>query len=178
MKELVLDASFALRWCFEGEAKPDLLTRIGGTLSCGKLRRQHANARSYAIYFDPSAKAEKEKGETLLRMNIRKTASAFGILLLALMLVCAKSYAQSEGYGKYCNDNNNFDYFTHAECVTCMNDANPAVCFCRMMDLTGEEYGQCVSGAGASKVSFEVFGALLIGAVAFKLRRRILTRAV
>jgi hypothetical protein len=45
------------------------------------------------------------------------------------------------------------------------------------MGLEGEAYGECVSSAGASKVSFEVFGALLIGAIGFKLRRRMTTRA-
>jgi hypothetical protein len=130
------------------------------------------------IYLGPSATSRK--GETLLRMNICNAVTAFASLVLLLMLVCANSYAggAEQGYGKFCRDNNDFDYFSHATCVTCMNQGDPPACFCKNLGLQGEEYGDCVSGAGASKLSFEVFGALLIGGVGFKLRRRMITRAV
>ena len=113
-------------------------------------------------------------------MKLTKAATALGTLVFALVLVCANAYADGaeKAYGKFCNDNDNFG-LSHSTCVVCMAQGDgAAACMCRMEGLEGEEYGDCVSGAGASKLSVVVLSGLLIGAIAFKVRRRMVARPV
>src|SRR4051794_26711554 len=95
-------------------------------------------------------------------------------VLLALMIGVA-AYAHSEDApGKICHDNGDFG-FSHSTCVVCIAQGGPEesrVCFCKSLGLSGEEYGHCVSGVGASSLSIATFSILFAAAVLLKVRRQ------
>jgi hypothetical protein len=111
----------------------------------------------------------------LTALTTRNAVSGLRMGLLALMIAGGSAYAGDDpkAYGKVCKDNGDFG-LSHSTCVVCMAQGEEAAaCFCRELGFTGEEYGHCVSGAGASNLSLVTFSTLMIGGIAFKLRRRV-----
>jgi hypothetical protein len=113
-------------------------------------------------------------------VTLSNAAVRISVAILLFLSLGAVSHAAppDDPPGKICNDNNDFNT-SHSACVVCLAQADAQLaraCMCKSMGLSGRDYGQCVSGMGASRGAAATFSVLLLAAVLFRSRHTLAAR--